>query len=201
MPLSLPLLNFAIICEGNELETYDIKQEGPNSTRAFVASVPSAGRQRQIIGMQKTATSVLPFNFQELELVACCLFFSFVNKDPDLESAPVVPEMGMIELQTFRSVPKGERWWQWPNGCGHKCANAAKERTQRRKHPKQGYSVSENQKRVTNARANAAFAIRNAEVRDSEIRVFCPPLSTAQTEPGMVTWLKFSKVVAVVVNL
>jgi len=78
---------------------------------------------------------------------ACCLFFSFVNKDPDLESAPVVPEMGMIELQTFRSVPKGERWWQWPNGCGHKCANAAKERTQRRKHPKQGYSVSENQKR------------------------------------------------------
>ena len=34
MPLSL---NFAIICGGNELEAYDVKQEGPNSM-AYVAS-------------------------------------------------------------------------------------------------------------------------------------------------------------------
>jgi hypothetical protein len=38
MPLSLLPLNFAITCEGNELETYDVVQEGPNSTRAYVAS-------------------------------------------------------------------------------------------------------------------------------------------------------------------
>ena len=38
MPLSLLPLNFAIACEGNELETYDVVQEGPNSTRAYVAS-------------------------------------------------------------------------------------------------------------------------------------------------------------------
>jgi hypothetical protein len=27
---------------------------------------------------------------------------SFATKDPDLENAPVVPEMGMIELEAFR---------------------------------------------------------------------------------------------------
>jgi hypothetical protein len=38
MPLILQPLNFAIICEGNELEAYDVKQDGPNSIRAYVAS-------------------------------------------------------------------------------------------------------------------------------------------------------------------
>ena len=38
MPLRLPQLSFAIICEGNELETYDVKPEGPSSLKAFVAS-------------------------------------------------------------------------------------------------------------------------------------------------------------------
>ncbi len=38
MPLILQPLKFAIICDGNELETYDVKQDGPNSIRAYVAS-------------------------------------------------------------------------------------------------------------------------------------------------------------------
>ena len=42
MPLTLPSFNFAIICDENELETYDVKQEtleeGPDSMTAFVAS-------------------------------------------------------------------------------------------------------------------------------------------------------------------
>ena len=38
MPLRLPQLNLAIICEGNELEMFDVKQEDPSSMRAFVAS-------------------------------------------------------------------------------------------------------------------------------------------------------------------
>jgi len=38
MPLSLPPLNFAIICDGHELETYDAKQDSPNTIRAYVAS-------------------------------------------------------------------------------------------------------------------------------------------------------------------
>ncbi|KAF8487197.1 hypothetical protein DFH94DRAFT_849630 [Russula ochroleuca] len=122
-------LNFAVICEGNELETYDVTQEGPNSTRAFVASEAGkqfsisykndllgddqsdvglatdlyidgecvhlgclrAGEEWEVLGIQKTASSVLPFKFQELELV-----------DPDVENAPVVPEIGTIELRTFR---------------------------------------------------------------------------------------------------
>ncbi|KAF8483632.1 hypothetical protein DFH94DRAFT_690107 [Russula ochroleuca] len=122
MPFNLLPLNFAIICEGNELETYDVVQEGPNSTRAFVASEAGkqfhitfrndmfdmdivvnmyidgeriyhgylrAGLVGQVLGVRKTSTSVLPFKFQELELV-------------DLEYAPVVPEMGTIELRAFR---------------------------------------------------------------------------------------------------
>ena len=38
MPLSIEALDFAIICEGSELETYDAKRDGPNSIRAYVAS-------------------------------------------------------------------------------------------------------------------------------------------------------------------
>ena len=38
MPLSVQSLSFAIICDGYELETYDAKQDGPNSIRAYVAS-------------------------------------------------------------------------------------------------------------------------------------------------------------------
>ena len=40
MPLGLKALEFSIICDKNELETYDVKQEGPNSITAFVASEP-----------------------------------------------------------------------------------------------------------------------------------------------------------------
>jgi hypothetical protein len=167
-------LNFAVICEGNELETYDVTQEGPNSTRAFVASeagkvsVPTsqhlaqhalgehektdccdqqfsisykndllgddqsdvglatdlyidgecvhlgclrAGEEWEVLGIQKTASSVLPFKFQELELVGAfpqtflgwhVVCSSFAIEDPDVENAPVVPEIGTIELRTFR---------------------------------------------------------------------------------------------------
>jgi len=38
MPLRLPQLSVAIKCERNELEMFDVKQEGPSSVTAFVAS-------------------------------------------------------------------------------------------------------------------------------------------------------------------
>ena len=38
MPLTMQSFNFAIKCDENELEMYDVKQEGPNSTTAFMAS-------------------------------------------------------------------------------------------------------------------------------------------------------------------
>jgi len=113
------------MCDGNELETFNVKQEGPSLMTAFVAS--EAGKQfritfvnnlsdydlsidlridgehikktylrarecGRILGIYKSPTSVLPFKFQELELV-----------DPDMEDAPVVPEMGTIELRAFRT--------------------------------------------------------------------------------------------------
>jgi len=125
MPLRLPQLSFAITCEGNELEMFDVKQEDPSSMTAFMAS--EAGKEfrvtyenhmvdcdlsllliidgetvrksyvrarevNRIVGIAKGLTSVLPFKFQELELV-----------DPDEEDAPVVPEMGTIEVRAFRT--------------------------------------------------------------------------------------------------
>ena len=38
MPLSVQSLGVTIVCGGNELQTYDVKQEGQNSITAFVAS-------------------------------------------------------------------------------------------------------------------------------------------------------------------
>jgi hypothetical protein len=38
MPLNLEPLSLSIICDGSELETYDVKQDGPNSIQAYVAS-------------------------------------------------------------------------------------------------------------------------------------------------------------------
>ena len=126
MPLTLRSFNFSIICDENELETYDVKQDGPGSesTTAFVASeagkvsVPTgkipfvsmrktncrdqqfrivvtsnldidlaidlyidgeciskyfirAGLRQplEIRGINNSATTCLPFKFQELELV------------------------------------------------------------------------------------------------------------------------------------
>jgi len=51
-----------------------------------------AGRGREVIGLRTSPSTVRPFKFQDVELV-----------DPDVESAPMVPEMGTIELRTYRS--------------------------------------------------------------------------------------------------
>ncbi|KAH8996752.1 hypothetical protein EDB92DRAFT_1814117 [Lactarius akahatsu] len=102
MPLSLPSMSVAIVCDGEELETYDVKQEGMSSLTAFIAS--EAGKQFKItysnnlanfdlvvylyidgqlirhactrarssdelLGPYNSARSVLPFKFQELQLV------------------------------------------------------------------------------------------------------------------------------------
>lgn len=45
MPLRLPQLSLTITCEGNELELFDVKQEGPSLVTAFVAS--EAGKVRR----------------------------------------------------------------------------------------------------------------------------------------------------------
>jgi hypothetical protein len=117
-------MSAAIICDGKELETYDAKQEGTSSLTAFIAS--EAGKQFEIkvsnnltnfqlaiflhidgrlvdrrhlrfgssgifSGLNKSERSILPFKFQELQLV-----------DPDLEDAPVAPEIGTIELKAYR---------------------------------------------------------------------------------------------------
>ncbi|KAH9177555.1 hypothetical protein EDB89DRAFT_2064530 [Lactarius sanguifluus] len=124
MPLSLPSMNAAVVCDGKELETYDVKQEGTSSLTAFIASEAGkqfkitfsnnltnfefasflhidgrlvqtmhlrAGESGQFLGPYNSARSILPYKFQELQLV-----------DPDLEDAPVAPEMGTIELKAYR---------------------------------------------------------------------------------------------------
>jgi hypothetical protein len=44
MPLSLPTMKAAIMCNDKELEAYDVKQEGTSSLTAFIAS--EAGKVR-----------------------------------------------------------------------------------------------------------------------------------------------------------
>ena len=36
--------------------------------------------------------------------IRCGTSFSYAAEDPDVEDAPVVPEMGMIELRAFRCL-------------------------------------------------------------------------------------------------
>jgi hypothetical protein len=91
----------------------DLYIDGVRTHNGFL----KAGRQRQVLGIRKTVSSVLPFKFQELELVgafpqflgqhvACFPHLLIANEDPDVENAPVddvvVPEMGTIEIRTFR---------------------------------------------------------------------------------------------------
>ncbi|KAH9006363.1 hypothetical protein EDB86DRAFT_3098017 [Lactarius hatsudake] len=143
MPLSLPSMSVAIVCDGKELETYDVKQEGMSSLTAFIAS--EAGKQFKIaysnnlanfdlvvylyidgqlirhactrarssdelLGPYNSARSVLPFKFQELQLVG-----TFSPIFPSLEHLldvrrktrtwkmyPPPPEMGTIELKAYR---------------------------------------------------------------------------------------------------
>lgn len=117
-------MNAAIVCDGNELEVYDVKQEGTSSLSAFIASEAGkqfkikfsnnlthfdfavhlhvdgrlvenlhfeAGSSGEFSGPYNSPRSILPYKFQELQLV-----------DPDLEDAPVAPEMGIIELKAYR---------------------------------------------------------------------------------------------------
>jgi len=114
----------AIVCDGKELEAYDVKQEGTSSLTAFIASEAGkefkitlsnnlsntkfgihlytdgrwvqglclqAGESNEILGPDNGKFSVLPFKFQELQLV-----------DSDSEDAPVAPEMGTIEVKAYR---------------------------------------------------------------------------------------------------
>lgn len=122
-------MHAAIVCDGKELETYDVKQEGTSSLIAFVASEAGkqfkitysnslgdfdlrisvhvdgrelntlclpAGSSGEFLGPYKSAYSILPLKFQELQLV-----------DPDLEDAPVAPEMGTIEIKCYRCQRRG----------------------------------------------------------------------------------------------
>ncbi|KAH9042716.1 hypothetical protein EDB85DRAFT_2226861 [Lactarius pseudohatsudake] len=117
-------MSVAVVCDGKELEMYDVKQEGMSSLTAFITS--EAGKQfkitysnnltkfdlaiclyidgqlircactlarssEELLGLRNSAHSVLPFKFQELQLV-----------DPDLEDVPAAPEMGTIELKAYR---------------------------------------------------------------------------------------------------
>jgi hypothetical protein len=70
MPLSLPSLNFALICDGNELETHDAKQKGP-TIRAFVASeAGKVGVPR--ISMVSTIRPTVEISNSESSLVTTC---------------------------------------------------------------------------------------------------------------------------------
>ncbi|KAN0130153.1 Peptidase S8/S53 domain containing protein [Lactarius tabidus] len=121
MPLNLPAMNAAIVCDGKELDTYDVKQNGTSSLTAFVAS--EAGKRFKI----KVSNNLTDFTLAIILLIdgwpveIGCLpagmsdAFSGVYKsersivpfkfqlvDPGLQDKPVGPGMGSIELKAFR---------------------------------------------------------------------------------------------------
>ncbi|KAH9043082.1 hypothetical protein EDB85DRAFT_1913519 [Lactarius pseudohatsudake] len=122
MPLSLLSLNAAIVCDDKELETYDVKQEGTSSLRAFIAS--EAGKQFNITfsnNLTDFEAAIYLYVDGRLVRAACAragssgeflgpykgarsiLHFKFQELQlVDLEDAPVAPEVGTIELRAYR---------------------------------------------------------------------------------------------------
>src|SRR6266702_258188 len=66
MPLRLPSLNAAIVCDGKELEAYDVKQEGTSSLSAFIAS--EAGKMRALFPPGLTAADTNRFATQQFKI-------------------------------------------------------------------------------------------------------------------------------------
>lgn len=72
-------MNVAIICEGRELETYNVKQEGASSLTAFVAS--EAGKVRAFFPPRTAADCrTNHFAFQQFKI-------AFSNNLPNFEVA------------------------------------------------------------------------------------------------------------------
>ncbi|KAF8271132.1 hypothetical protein EI94DRAFT_1827890 [Lactarius quietus] len=124
MPLSLPAMNAAIVCEGRELEMYDVKQEGMSSLTAFIASeagkefkitfsnnLPNCevvifllvdGRLVQSVCLQAWSSSEIFGPYTNAHSILPFKFQELQLFDPDLEDAPAAPEMGTIELKAYR---------------------------------------------------------------------------------------------------
>ena len=73
-----------------------------------------AGKGGEIVGMRTGEVTLRPFKFQEAVLVGMATSLARVSiltcvEDPDLEDAPVVPDMGTIELRAFRCQTVGYR--------------------------------------------------------------------------------------------
>jgi hypothetical protein len=66
MPLTLPAMNAAIVCNGEELETYDVKQEGTSMLTAFVAS--EAGKVRTVPSLTTNRHGTNRFAIQQFKI-------------------------------------------------------------------------------------------------------------------------------------
>ncbi|KAN0130156.1 hypothetical protein V8E53_012101 [Lactarius tabidus] len=123
MPLNLPAMNAAIVCDGKELDTYDVKQNGTSSLTAFVAG--EDGKQFKIkvsnnltdftlavvlfadgwpvktkylpVGMSNEWSGVYDSSHSTLP----CKFHR-QRVDPGLQDKPVSPRMGTMEFKAFR---------------------------------------------------------------------------------------------------
>ncbi|KAH9072858.1 hypothetical protein EDB83DRAFT_137851 [Lactarius deliciosus] len=122
MPLSLPSMNVAVVCDGKVLETYDVKQEGTSSLTAFIPS--ETGKQFKITFSNNLTNYefaiVLFIDGRPVQAMHCrpgesgqflgpynsaCTVLPYKFHElqlVDLEDAPVAPEMGTIELKAYR---------------------------------------------------------------------------------------------------
>jgi len=124
MPLNLPAINAAIVCNGKELEAYNVKQEGISALTAFITS--EAGKEFKITvsnnltnsevkiilfidGRRIRSTYVYAGRIKEFlglytgnHSIRPFKFQELQLVDPDLEDATIAPEMGTIELKAYR---------------------------------------------------------------------------------------------------
>jgi len=122
-------MSAAIVCDGKELETYDVKQEGTSLLTAFISS--EAGKQFKIkISNNLTNFGLTIFVHIDGQLIqhmflrpkSSCEFLGPYKSicsihplkfqelqlvDLDLEDVPVAPEIGTIELKALRCQEQG----------------------------------------------------------------------------------------------
>ena len=76
MPLSLPAMNVAIVCEGRELEMFGVKQDGMTSLTAFIASEAGKVSGSPSLNCERYGTNY--FAFQQFKI-------TFSNNLPNFE--------------------------------------------------------------------------------------------------------------------
>ena len=108
MPLTMQSFNFAIKCDENELEMYDVKQDGPNSTTAFMASEAGKVSVNKIIpfvSMRKTNHRDQQFRIMVTNNFSDFGLHFFLHIDGEYIKRAYVQAGDQFDIQGIRNSP------------------------------------------------------------------------------------------------